>query len=49
MARDVLANGTCRTSIVSIPMTKVCASTPTSSSVVAVRPDVASRRAKWTR
>ena len=40
MARDGFANGTCPTSIVCMPMTKVWASAARISSVVAVRPAV---------
>jgi hypothetical protein len=46
-ARDGLANGRCGISIVCMPMTKVWVSTARRSSVVAVRPTVMSRRAKW--
>jgi glutaryl-CoA dehydrogenase len=40
MALDALANGTCRTSIVCIPMRKVWTSAANSSTVVAARPTV---------
>jgi hypothetical protein len=45
-ARDGFANGTCRTSIVCMPMTKVWASAANRSSVVAARPTDGCLRAK---
>ena len=48
IARDGLANGTCRTSIVCMPMTKVWASAARISRVVAMRPACGCRFAKWT-
>ena len=49
-AREGFANGTCRTSIVCIPMTKVWTSAPNRSSVVAARPTRApAARNEWRR